>query len=139
MVLPFDRTFRDDADPTLFPTIWKTEMAGVLNRGIDGLQRLLQRGHFDMPIAVRRAKDKWLQEANPLTSFVDECCGRDPVGKCLLQEFYDRYRHWAQQRGYTKTQQYQTVRRNLENLGFPTKKGNRGLVIMGLTLGDIRE
>jgi hypothetical protein len=36
MVLPFDRTFRDDADPTLFPTIWETEMAGVLNRSIEG-------------------------------------------------------------------------------------------------------
>jgi len=49
MVLPFERTFRHDADPALFPTIWKTEMAGVLNRSIDGLQRLLARGRFEMP------------------------------------------------------------------------------------------
>jgi phage/plasmid-associated DNA primase len=97
------------------------------------------RGRFEIPTAVRRANDEWLKEANPLTSFVDECCSReDPLGKCLLQDFYDRYRHWAQQRGYTKTQQYQTVKRNLENLGFPTKKGNRGIAIMGLTLGGIR-
>jgi putative DNA primase/helicase len=72
MVLPFDRTFRKDADPTRFPTIWKTEMAGVLNRSIDGLQRLLKRGHFDMPIAVTRAKAEWLKEANPLAAFVDK-------------------------------------------------------------------
>jgi hypothetical protein len=57
----------------------------------------------------------------------------------LLKDFYDQYRNWAQERGYTKTQQYQTVKRNLENLGFPTKKSNRGLVIMGLTLGGIGE
>ena len=137
MVLPFDRTFRDDANPALFPTIWETEMAGVLNRSIDGLQRLLARGRFEIPTAVRRANDEWLKEANPLAAFVDENCSRDPLGKCLLQDFYDRYRQWAQQRGYTKTQQYQTVKRNLENLGFPTKKGNRGVVILGLTLGGI--
>lgn len=98
MVIPFDRTFRDDADPTLFPTIWKTEMAGVLNRSIGGLQRLLGRGRFEMPIAVKRAKDEWMKEANPLTSFVDEYCGRDPMAKCLLKDFYERYRQWAQER-----------------------------------------
>ena len=135
MVLPFDRTFRHDADPTLFPTIWNTEMAGVLNRSIDGLQRLLRRRHFKMPIAVTRANAEWLKEANPLAAFVDENCSRDPRGQCLLRDFYDRYRQWAQERGYTRTQQYQTVKRNLENLGFPTKRGNQGLVIMGLTLG----
>jgi P4 family phage/plasmid primase-like protien len=139
MVLPFDRTFRDDADPTLFPTIWKSEMAGVLNRSIDGLQRLLKRGHFDMPVAVTRAKAEWLKEANPLTAFVEECCSReDPLGKCLLQDFYGSYRHWAQERGYTKMQQYQTVKRNLENLGYSMKKSNRGAIIMGLTLGGAR-
>src|SRR5262249_22183399 len=92
MVLPFDRTFRDDANPALFPTIWKTEMAGVLNRSIDGLQRLLARGRFEIPTAVRRANDEWLKEANPLTSFVDECCSReDPLGNCLLKDFYGSY------------------------------------------------
>jgi len=139
MVLPFDRTFRDDADHTRFPTIWETEMAGVLNRSIDGLRRLLGRRQFELPIAVRRANDEWLKEANPLTSFVDECCSRkDPLGKCLLKDFYRSYRHWAQERGYTKTQQYQTVKRNLENLGFPNKRSNEGVVILGLTLGGAR-
>jgi putative DNA primase/helicase len=135
MVLPFDRTFRLDADPTRFPTIWKTEMAGVLNRSIYGLQRLLKRGRFEMPIAVTRAKAEWLKEANPLAAFVDEICSRDPLGQCLLKDFYADYRQWAQERGYTRTQQYQTVKRNLENLGYAMKKGNRGVVILGLRLG----
>src|SRR5262249_16769722 len=94
---------------------------------------------FELPIAVIRAKAEWLKEANPLTSFVDECCSReDPLGKCLLKDFYGSYRHWAQERGYTKTQQYQTVKRNLENLGFPNKRSNEGVVILGLTLGGAR-
>jgi putative DNA primase/helicase len=138
MVLPFDRTFRHDADPTRFPTIWKTEMAGVLNRSIDGFQRLLKRGQFEMPIAVTRAKAEWLKEANPLVAFVDENCTRDPLGQCLLKDFYAEYRQWAQERGYTRMQQYQTVKRNLENLGFPNKRSNEGVVILGLTLGGAR-
>jgi hypothetical protein len=35
-------------------------------------------------------------------------------------------------------QQYQTVKRNLENLGFPNKRSNQGVVILGLTLGGAR-
>jgi phage/plasmid-associated DNA primase len=99
------------------------------------LQRLLKRGHFNMPIAVTRAKAEWLKEANPLAAFVDENCSRNPLGQCLLKDFYPEYRQWAQERGYTRTQQYQTVKRNLENLGFPTKKTNRGVATLGLTLG----
>jgi phage/plasmid-associated DNA primase len=87
-----------------------------------------------MPIAVTRAQAEWLKEANPLAAFVDENCSRDPLGQCLLKDFYEEYRHWAQERGYTKTQQYQTVKRNLDNLGYSMKKGNRGVVILGLTL-----
>jgi phage/plasmid-associated DNA primase len=87
-----------------------------------------------MPIAVTRAKAEWLKEANPLAAFVDENCGRDPLRQCLLKDFYSDYRQWAQERGYTRTQQYQTVKRNLENLGFSMKKTNRGVAILGLRL-----
>ena len=63
-----------------------------------------------------------MAEANPITAFVGEYCTRNPQGKCLLKEFYEDYRRWAQERGYTRTQQYRTVKRNLENLGFPMKE-----------------
>jgi hypothetical protein len=40
-------------------------------------------------------------------------------------------------KGYTRTQQYQTVKRNLENLGFPMKKPNRGVATLGLKLAGL--
>jgi P4 family phage/plasmid primase-like protien len=135
MVIPFDRTFKEDTDFDLFPTIWKTEMSGVLNRYLQGLRRLMMRGEFYLPAAVKRAKVAWLNQANPLPGFIDENCQRIAQGKCLLQAFYDAYRKWADLRGYTRIQQYQSVRRNLENLGFPTARSNQGLMILGLKLG----
>ena len=36
--------------------------------------------------------------------------------------------------GYTLTQTQQTVTRNLEHLGFATKKTNQGMAILGLVL-----
>jgi phage/plasmid-associated DNA primase len=89
-------------------------------------------------MAVIHAKEAWLKEANPLTAFVDERCSRSSDVECVMKRFYEEYREWAHDRGYTRTQQYQTVKRNLENLGFSTKKGNQGLIIVGLKLNPSR-
>lgn len=65
VVLPFDRQFgKDEVDYGLFPRIRATEMPGVLNRAVTGLQRLIQRGwRFDLPDAVAVATDAWWAEA----------------------------------------------------------------------------
>src|SRR5262249_62040802 len=72
MVLPFDRTFRDDADSTRFPTIWKTEMAGGVNRRHGGFPRRLDRGPVQVPHAVQRGKDERVKEGKPLTSLLEQ-------------------------------------------------------------------
>jgi putative DNA primase/helicase len=44
-IIPFDRVFTaSDGDDKLFPYIWEHELPGVLNRAIEGLQRLQTRG-----------------------------------------------------------------------------------------------
>lgn len=61
LVLPFERQFAEaEVDYGLFPNIHETELSGVLNRALEGLQRVIQRGwKFDPPDAVLRATDKW--------------------------------------------------------------------------------
>jgi putative DNA primase/helicase len=101
MVIPFDRTFSEqEKDDELFEEIWKDEMSGVLNRVIEGLQRVLGRGmHFKLPAAITAAKDTWLAEANPLPAFLEECCKRDPKASFLQADFYSAYTHWALLKG----------------------------------------
>jgi P4 family phage/plasmid primase-like protien len=134
MVIPFDRTFTEkEKDDELFPSIWKSEMSGVLNRAIKGLQRVLRRGmRFKPPKAVRAAAETWLAEANPLPAFVQECCAREPSASYLLAGFYAAYVEWSQTKGYTRIQQSGSVARNLTSLGFSMKKRNRGQTILGL-------
>lgn len=136
MVIPFDRTFterRKDAD--LFERIWKTEMSGVLNRAIEGLQRLIERGmRFRYPAAVNAAKAAWLIQANPLPAFIDECCERDAKASCLLAKLYTEYTNWAVVKGFTRVQQAATLRQNLQNLEFTIKKRNKGQTVLGLGL-----
>ncbi len=70
MVVPFDRRFGpDEANKELFPKIWEAEMPGVLNRALEGLARLRQRGAFLPPQDCERAAREFLAHANPLNAF----------------------------------------------------------------------
>jgi|tagenome__1003787_1003787.scaffolds.fasta_scaffold19439668_1 putative DNA primase/helicase len=136
MVIPFDRTFSEtERDPTLFPTIWKEEMSGVLNQALEGLRRLVKRrNRFEQPEDVKRAKQRLLVHANPLPAFLEECCVEDPARSCLMRDFYLAYCRWAEQSGITLTQQQSKVRANLEHLGFTIKHSNKGQKIDKLAL-----
>ena len=61
VVIPFERSFDErEVDYGLFPTIHATEMAGVLNQALAGLQRVVRRGwKLDLPEAVTAATDAW--------------------------------------------------------------------------------
>ena len=133
MVIPFDRTFTDmDKDPELFDRIVANELPGVLNRALEGYRRLLVRGTFKLPSAVKTATTRWLQHANPLPAFIEACCVKHPEAECRLADFYAAYAEWAREMGYTLTQNRQTVSLDLEHLGF----ASRGTVFVGLALAD---
>jgi len=134
-VLPMERRFGPkSSNPTLFEEIWGKELPGVLNRAIEGWQRLQRRQHFKLPVDVKRAIGKWRQYANPLAGFIHDRCVKDPNKRVLLREFYAAYGAWADSSGITRTQQLPVVRRNLEHMGFTIKHGNKGTIVVGLTL-----
>ena len=87
-IVPFDRTFgKDDSDNKLYPYIWENEMSGVLNRAIEGLERIRKRGGFDVPDACRGAYYQWLIQANPLVSFISEECIHQSNVSTLIKDF----------------------------------------------------
>ena len=54
-----------------------------------------------------------------------------------MKDFYSAYTAWTGEMGYTLNQTQQTVTRNLEHLGFATKKTNKGVAVIGLRLRDV--
>src|SRR6266446_4951430 len=137
MVIPFDRIFTDiDKDPELFDRIVAHELPGVLNRALEGYRRLLVRGTFKLPTAVKIATTRWLQHANPLPAFIEACCIKQPEAECRLADFYAAYAEWARQMGYTLTQNQQTVSLDLQPLGFAATTTSRGTVFVCRALTD---
>ncbi|MBY0506448.1 MAG: bifunctional DNA primase/polymerase [Bryobacteraceae bacterium] len=75
-VVPFTHEFKDgvDLNRKLFEQIISTELAGVLNRAIEGLKRLEARGGFKEPADCLKAKAEFMASANPLVAFIEQQC-----------------------------------------------------------------
>ena len=134
IVVPFDRKFEDhEIDTELFRTIWSTEMSGVLNRFLAGLQRVIERGwSFETPKSSQTAKEELLIEANPLPAFIEDRC--QPSGSCWLSSLYEAFIDWAAKNGITRPQQKATFKRNLQSCRYEIIRGNQGDKVVGVSL-----
>lgn len=134
-IIPFARTFTDeDADDALFPYIWENEMSGILNRAIEGLGRLQQRGRFKPPLDCQAAMTNWLMQANPLVAFIDEKCAPEVGASTPGEAFYAGYQKWAETAGVRSIPSRTMTYANLENLGYEMRRCSGGRVLSGLRL-----
>lgn len=98
MVVPFNRGFHEDGAILDLPDqIVKKELAGVMNRALQGLKRLREREKFQEPVSCRIAREAWLHESNPIALFISE---RIKVTTSVhdivsLTEAYTSYTEWC--------------------------------------------
>jgi P4 family phage/plasmid primase-like protien len=119
-VIPFLRMFNEsEQDRGLVPRITANELPGVLNRALEGLKRVLKRGYFDDPEPCKRAKNEWMQSANPLSTFINECCRMgDKEGGVKHKDFYEAFVRWAAVSGVRNITNRKTVTNSLLGLGY---------------------
>lgn len=94
LVIPFDVSFKGRADKTLARRLIRDELPGILVWALEGLKRLRERGHFIEPPESVAKKAALVTMANPVLSFVEECCvtGNDrSVAQGMLYESYKVY------------------------------------------------
>jgi len=104
LVVPFMRIFHpEEQDTARAERVIESELPGVLNKALEGLNRLRARGRFDPPLALRTAAANWLRGANPLAAFFADCCTigneNDTV---LVREIWNEYQFWIQEQGRKK-------------------------------------
>ena len=122
MVIPFARKFtEEEADKNLFPSIWKKELPGILNRALEGLGRLRKRGHFAPPKECLLAAQEFMAHGNPLVAFIEDRCCLDQSEHVFLSEFRDEMKKWAADQGLKKPVPEKTLKRQLEGLGYEIK------------------
>jgi putative DNA primase/helicase len=100
-LVPMSRQFgRDERDVDLWRRIKATELSGVLNRFLAGLQRVMQRKQFDEPEECVTAKAAWLSRSNSLAAFIATVTVPAPATwrtppAVRQSRLWDLYIHWA--------------------------------------------
>jgi P4 family phage/plasmid primase-like protien len=90
----FDQT---RADIGLSDYVIKNELSGVLNETLKGLQRLRNRGMFDVPESCRISLEKWYQASSPIHQFLEEVFSPKRGNDLRFIEVWRAYRDWAEE------------------------------------------
>jgi putative DNA primase/helicase len=103
------------------------EGAGILTWALEGLRRLNERGHFEIPESVRAATEEFKRTSDVPKMFVEEACIRSEDSQTQPQPLYDAYRHWCAVNGH-KPMSSTAVAKEWVRLGFeksPPRQGYR--------------
>ena len=132
MVIPFNRGFHEEGAITdLAEQIVEKEIAGVMNRALQGLQRLRQRGKFEEPVSCEKAKMEWLHASNPVALFIKERIEmtEEYNDTVTLSDAYGAFTEWGMENSMKKLGTKQEFRAAMEDLDITYTKagGNKNV------------
>lgn len=116
-VAPFPR-LRVEPDPKVKERI-RGEGPGILVWALEGLRRLRERGHFEIPEVVQEATYEFRRSSDVPRMFVEETCITSDAEECeeQSQTLYDAYRIWCLGNGH-KPMSSTAVAKEWMRLGF---------------------
>lgn len=98
LVLKMNKSFYDKEDTDLFNKL-STELAGIFNWAMAGLDRRLARGgHFMQPQSGKQLLLLMEQLGNPLNSFVEDTFVFDPTSQVKKDDVFLCWKRWAVRR-----------------------------------------
>jgi len=130
LIIPFDVTIAEEKrNPNLANEIIETELPGVFNWILEGLNRLLQQGKFSKCDAAQKAVESYRVESDSVAMFVDEYgYQKSKDGYESLKDLYSSYKNFCIDNGFRPVHSRNLIKR-LESLGFETDKRNFGKII----------
>lgn len=97
IVVPMERRIPEsEIDPHLASKLTtREELEGLLVLAVEGLQRVMARGRFDLPDSVQRARLAYRERLDTVAGFVGEECQLEPDAWTQRSALYVAYRRWA--------------------------------------------
>jgi putative DNA primase/helicase len=137
-VVTFPQLSESERDPQIKRCI-EQEGAGILNWALQGLRRLKERGHFDVPVGVIDATRQFQEHNDVPALFVEDRCIREADLKVQASQLYDEYKDWCIDNGH-RPQSSTRVADDWARLGFEktTSNGRRFYRGVGLRLAGER-
>lgn len=82
---------------TIGQHIFASEAAGILNWALEGLDRLLERGSYDVPENVRQAIQRFKDDNNPVGEWARTSVERNPNGRVSRADLMCAYHGWQRE------------------------------------------
>ncbi len=120
-VVEFPTIPESERDPALKEAI-KAEGPGILNWALEGLQRLRQRGRFEIPAEIITATDNFKNTNDIPQQFVEDRCytgydaNQEPY-RAKSRDLYNAYKNWCIETGH-KPQSSTSIATDWKRLGF---------------------
>ena len=101
IIIPCERIFDEDEQKKDLPTLLKAELPGIFNWAWEGLNRLNDRGKFEIKDFVAQARQDLRDESNPIDVFFRETIEVDKLQKeyIVKQDLYTKYLDWCKNNG----------------------------------------
>jgi len=139
-VIPFKRQFSvDEIEPALGQYLITTELSGVLNMALAGLQRLRCRGRFVYPKSCLDAVDSWTTNANQSQQFMEEYFTKDLDSYEFYSDVWARYQEYCIAAGIKRTYSRRGLGTAIADLGYMVKKDGNRFKVFGVKGIDISE
>lgn len=94
----FDQSFYGREDTALSDKLI-TELPGILNWALDGLDRLISRGRFTNPQSGAVEAEAVRRLSDPIGAFIEDWCTLGPDETVTLDHLYLKYRNWCESEG----------------------------------------
>lgn len=135
IVIPFNAKITGNSDRKNYADfLYENAGGAVLSWIIEGAEKAIKNKYkLKVPKVVEAAINKYRENNDWFSAFVDECCEVDVTFQQKSGEFYQEYRSYCARTGeYTRsTTDFYTA---LENAGFERKKTKAGVIVRGICL-----
>ena len=130
IIIPFDQKIPPkEQNPKLARQIIDSELPGIFNWVLDGLERLLEQEDFTESDKVNSVLNKYRTETNSVKHFLNENGIKRGVEKEVhLKEMYNSYKEFCKDENF-KSLGKTNFSNYLQELGFQKKRINTGMVI----------
>jgi len=127
VIIKFNRQFSEaEQDRTLLSRL-QEELPGILAWAVTGLQRLKQRGNFEVPASSKEALAQYRRDSDPVQQFAEEFLRPTEVRAdwVAANSLYAAFRIWALDSGYRAMAEGNFKNRLLAH-GFSQHRTNKG-------------
>lgn len=130
IIIPFTEIIPEsEQDPELAKKIIASELSGVFNWILSGLQRILKQKKFTQSTLVKDQVNAYRKESDSVAMFIDEEDYKPALNdEMLLKLLYNEYKTYCNDSGYRPCS-IRTLSDRLKMLGFETKRKNTGNIV----------